>query len=95
MSSYRLYKLSEIFKALSSPQRIAILKKIEEKPLTQSELIEITSLKGGALYHHIYTLIRAGLIKKTKRGNYEVTELGRKVIEVLPKLIQREDPRSQ
>ena len=83
MSGSKYERVAEVFQALSSPQRIKILFELAEKPKKQLDLAKSLNLEGGALYHHIYVLIHAGLVRKVLRGMYELTELGYKLLDFI------------
>ncbi len=64
---------------LRNKNRRLILKQIYKEPQRYQDLITLTNLKPGSLYHHFRIL--GELIEKSKHGVYEITELGKQVIE--------------
>ncbi|MHA2031267.1 MAG: hypothetical protein ACW99A_09160 [Candidatus Kariarchaeaceae archaeon] len=64
---------------LRNKNRAIMLIKIYHEPQRYQDLISITKLKPGSIYHHIRIL--DDLIVKKDHGTYVITELGRKVVE--------------
>jgi len=79
---------AKIFKSLSSPNRITILKHLSKHPLTYTELFKalgFTKKTGsGKFAHHMRLLISAGLIRfNEKTKTYELTGRGIQVVKSL------------
>lgn len=78
------------FKALSADSRINILKKLNERRMTTSELGKKLNLKNSTIKEHCSILINAELISKIDEGRkwkyYELTGKGKQVVE--PNLMQ-------
>ena len=70
-----LEKQSEIFKALSEPNRIRIVKMLQQKSLCVCEITEILQLAASTVSKHLSILKDAGLIideKDNKWINYKI-----------------------
>jgi len=70
-----LDKQSEIFKALSEPNRIRILKMLQQRSLCVCEITEILGLATSTVSKHLSILKEAGLIideKDNKWINYRI-----------------------
>ncbi|HEX38193.1 MAG TPA: ArsR family transcriptional regulator [Candidatus Cloacimonetes bacterium] len=75
----------KILRALSSDTRINILKSLNIRPMTVSELSRILNLPKSTIHENLEKLIDAGLVKKNKsegrkRVYYELTEKGRRLL---------------
>jgi len=74
---------AEVFKSLSHPQRLQILRLLEKKPLRVSEIMTKLPLKQAAVSQHIKILYFSGLVRRERKGNsiyYHITELGRRAL---------------
>lgn len=71
--------------ALSSPQKVALLRALLTAPNGESAafLGEAAKLSTGSLYHHLHDLIHAGLLGQSGRNRYVLTERGRRVLLIL------------
>jgi DNA-binding transcriptional ArsR family regulator len=73
------------FKALSADSRVNILKNLNHRRMTLSELSKKLSLKNSTVKEHCSILVNAGLIEKIDEGRkwkyYELTNNGKQVIE--------------
>jgi DNA-binding transcriptional ArsR family regulator len=75
--------LVELFKVLSDPVRIHILKALEVQELCVCVLVEITDYKHSALSYHLKLLKGAGLVESTRNKNFQMyylTDLGRSLL---------------
>ena len=75
----------KILRALSSDTRINILKNLNVRPMTVSELSRILNLPKSTIHENLEKLIDTGLVKKRKsegrkRVYYELTEKGRRLL---------------
>lgn len=74
----------EAFKALSSDTRLAILKALDARPLTVSELGRLLDLNKATVFEHLKQLTAAELVKKDDEGRkwiyYKLTWKGRNVV---------------
>ena len=61
-------KTSKIFKALSDPSRIRILKMLEARPLCVCEIQHVLKGSQPNVSHHLKTLHEAGLVDSKKDG---------------------------
>jgi DNA-binding transcriptional ArsR family regulator len=59
-----------MFALLSEPARLLILQALQPMPLTVGELMEATGLKQANLSKHLGMLYDAGLVGRTKDGNF-------------------------
>ncbi|MBW3583761.1 MAG: ArsR family transcriptional regulator [Euryarchaeota archaeon] len=58
---------AETFKVLASDTRLAILKKLDERPMTVSELGRELELNKATVFEHLQSLIVGELVKKKER----------------------------
>ncbi len=72
------------FKALSAESRVSILKNLNNRRMTLSELSKKLSLKNSTIKEHCELLMGAELVKKIDDGRkwkyYELTYKGKKII---------------
>lgn len=61
---------TRIFKALSDPKRLRIIKMLEKKPLCVCEITSILKLATSTVSKHLYLLREAGLIVDAKEGKW-------------------------
>ena len=85
MTSDKITLDRKILRALSSDTRINILKNLNVRPMTVSELSRILNLPKSTIHENLEKLIDAGLVKKRKsegrkRVYYELTEKGRRLL---------------
>ncbi len=64
---------------LRSANRKKMIIAIYSKSTHYSELVELTGLKPGSIYHHLKVLVP--LIKKEEQGIYSITPLGQRIVE--------------
>ena len=72
------------FKALSSPTRVTLLKKLGVKPRSLTSLAEESGLSVQATDEHMHKLVGAGLVekeKKAKRAYYRLSAAGRSLVQ--------------
>ena len=60
---------SEIFKALASQTRLGILKELDERKKTVTELSRIMDLNKATIYEHLNILNMVGLVSKIDSSN--------------------------
>ncbi|HYM39517.1 MAG TPA: winged helix-turn-helix domain-containing protein [Thermoplasmata archaeon] len=74
----------ESFKALASEVRVDILKRLDERRQTVTDLSSLLSLSKPTLLEHLEKLQTAGLVKRVDEGRkwiyYELTAKGRKLL---------------
>ena len=79
-------QISSLFKVLSDPVRIRILKALELCDLCVCVLVEITDYKYPALSYHLKLLKDAGIVDSRRDGNFQIyylTGSGIKIISML------------
>ena len=68
---------SNVFKALSAKSRVDILKHLNHRKYTQSELSQLMNIKVPSVKEHLNELEKAELVKKLDEGRkwkyYELT----------------------
>lgn len=72
-----LKQQSGLFKALSDPNRLRIIKMLQVKPLCVCEITEILGLAASTVSNHLNILKKAGFIEDYKEGkwiNYSLTK---------------------
>jgi DNA-binding transcriptional ArsR family regulator len=63
--------VARVLAALGNKQRLALLKAILAQPGTATELVDRLGLSSsGVAYHHLNTLVAAGLIRSTDHGQF-------------------------
>src|SRR5512137_169280 len=74
----------ESFKALASEVRVDVLKKLDERRQTVTDLSALLSLSKPTLLEHLEKLQAAGLVKRVDEGRkwiyYELSQKGRKLL---------------
>ncbi len=79
------------FKALSSDSRVSILKNLNTRRMTLSELSKRLELENSTIKEHCNLLVKANLIKQIDEGRkwkyYELTSKGKNIIE--PNLVEQ------
>lgn len=74
----------DAFRALASQVRIKILKSLDERQMTVSDLSKKLSLSKSTVHKHLDTLSGAGLVTKSdderKWVYYKITSKGRKIL---------------
>jgi DNA-binding transcriptional ArsR family regulator len=74
----------ESFKALASEVRVDILKKLDERRQTVTDLSGLLSLSKPTLLEHLEKLQAAGLVKRVDEGRkwiyYELSQKGKKLL---------------
>ncbi len=74
----------ESFKALASEVRVDILKKLDERRQTVTDLSGLLNLSKPTLLEHLEKLQSAGLVKRVDEGRkwiyYELSQKGRKLL---------------
>lgn len=74
----------ESFKALASEVRVEILKKLDERRQTVTDLSNLLALSKPTLLEHLEKLQGAGLVKRIDEGRkwiyYELSEKGRNIL---------------
>ncbi len=78
-----------IFKVLSDPIRIGILKALNADDFCVCVFVEVTDQKYSALSYHLKLLKEAKLVDYRKKGKfiiYSLTELGKEVLEVIAEI---------
>ena len=74
----------ESFKALASEVRVDILKKLDERRQTVTDLSGLLSLSKPTLLEHLEKLQSAGLVKRVDEGRkwiyYELSQKGRRLL---------------
>ena len=68
-------KLGTTFAALSDPTRRAMIKRLSQSPASIHGLTEPFELSQQMISKHIAYLVRARIVKKTKRGRESVCTL--------------------
>jgi DNA-binding HxlR family transcriptional regulator len=71
----------ELIDKINNKNRKIILIELYKNPLHYHEIMSLTNLKPGSIYHHLKIL--EPLVQKFDQGIYEITELGRNIIEQL------------
>ena len=78
-----------ILKTLGNESRLQAVLALKDKPLTQQELQEVTSLEQSALSHSLKQLETCGVVQATKRGKYKQYSLNHDFVDPLWDLINQ------
>ncbi len=74
----------ESFKALASEVRVEVLKRLDERRATVTDLSNLLGLSKPTLLEHLEKLQTAGLVKRIDEGRkwiyYELSDKGRKIL---------------
>lgn len=70
-----MQEFTRLFKALSDPNRLIILKILERKPLCVCEITELLDLAVSTVSKHLSILREAGLISDEKDGKWVIYRL--------------------
>lgn len=65
-----MQKTTNIFKSLSDPNRLRILKMLQISPLCVCEIKEILGLSNSTVSQHLSILKKSGFIKETRDGRW-------------------------
>ena len=78
----------DVLKAIGADTRIEILKSLEERQKTQSELALELKLAAPTVLEHLEHLAHAGLVEKLEEGRkwkyYKLTKTGKKIVSKTP-----------
>jgi DNA-binding transcriptional ArsR family regulator len=64
-----------VFAALSDPTRMAILQQLQEGARPVGQIVQRFDLAGPTITRHLDALERAGLIRRTRRGQEKLCSL--------------------
>lgn len=78
---------SKIFKALSEPIRLQILKMISCKEMCSCNLLEYLSISQSTLSHHMKVLMKCGLVTGRKEATWTHYSINKKVVNDLNNFI--------
>ena len=78
-----------VYRALSDPQRRAILQRLRQRSLTASDIGAPLAIGASTLSHHLKLLREAELVRCEKRGTQRVYSLNTSVLEDLATEILR------
>jgi DNA-binding transcriptional ArsR family regulator len=67
--------IAQRFRVLGEPVRIKLLDRLREGPATVQELQDVIGCTQQNVSKHLRVLAEAGLVKRTKRGNYSLYEI--------------------
>ncbi len=67
--------LPPVFRAMADMTRLKILLMLESKPRTVGEIVSFFNLSQPTITRHLQTLMGAGLVKRTRQGQYVRYEL--------------------
>jgi ArsR family transcriptional regulator, arsenate/arsenite/antimonite-responsive transcriptional repressor len=79
-----------VAKALSDPRRVSLLEAIgSEREFPCSRLCHIFPVSKGTISHHMKELLRAGLIRSRRDGQYKYFEVDRETITAYTEELKR------
>ncbi len=74
LASYAAEPLAHLLAALSHPQRLSVVQLLLRGPHDRQQLQEaLGSGSVGQLYHHLHSLLEAGVVVQERRGVYAVS----------------------
>ena len=82
-------KVSDLFKAVSDPARLKIIKALGERELCVCVLVDLTGVQYSTLSYHLKMLKDSDLIDADKDGSYiiySLTPIGKQVYRFVQKL---------
>ena len=86
--------IDQIFKALSSPWRIEILKKIAQEPLCQCEFEKTMAIDKTTISRHVRELVLANLVEIEQRGVMKILHIKderiMEIIELAEEIVRKE-----
>lgn len=71
------HDLAELFRALSSPVRLAIIRILSERERVCGDIVELFHLSQSTVSHHLKTLKESGLVEVEERGTSTCYRLNR------------------
>jgi DNA-binding transcriptional ArsR family regulator len=75
-----LRQVADDCQALASEARLGILRGLVQGPKSTSELLAMTGIDRGQLYHHLRDLFVQGFVEQPERGRYAATMRGEIVL---------------
>jgi len=69
-SELALARMGKLFRGLSDPSRLAILRVLERGPLNVTAIVEATGLTQSNASTHLHCLWCCGLVQKERRGRF-------------------------
>ena len=84
-------RTASIFKALSDPGRIKIVRVLEENELCVCVFVEVMNYNYSGLSYHLKVLKEANLVDFRREGSfliYRLTDLGRKMLGIIDELTE-------
>ena len=70
MSEAQIEEAARLFRTLSEPARLRVVKALMAGPLTVGELVSATGLKQGNVSKHLGILHAADLVSREREGNF-------------------------
>lgn len=70
MSDAQLEEVARLFGILAESSRLKLLRALMAKPLTVSELMEVTGMKQGNVSKHLGVLLNARFVAREREGNF-------------------------
>lgn len=71
----RLALQAKLFRGFSDPSRLQILDALRKRPLTVSEIVEVTGLSQSNTSNHLSCLKECGLVEAEQHGRYITYQL--------------------
>ncbi len=69
-SRFPMYEIARIFRALSDPTRIRILRLLRDRDLCVCELMHVLSMEQSRISHQLRVLRDAGLVEDRREGRW-------------------------
>jgi DNA-binding transcriptional ArsR family regulator len=66
----QLDEVARLFGILAESSRLKLLRALLERPMTVSELIEVTGMRQGNVSKHLSTLLLGGFVGREREGNF-------------------------
>ncbi|SFR38335.1 DNA-binding transcriptional regulator, ArsR family [Robiginitalea myxolifaciens] len=75
--------MNALFKALSDPTRRSILELLKQGRLSAGDIASHFDISRPSISHHLELLFQAGLVRRSKEGQYVYYELNTSIVEDL------------
>lgn len=75
--------MNALFKALSDPTRRSILELLKQGRLSAGDIASQFDISRPSISHHLELLFQAGLVRRSKEGQYVYYELNTSIVEDL------------
>lgn len=82
-------EMSKVFKALSDPNRLSILKMLSKSELCACKILESFNITQPTLSHHMKVLSEIGLVKARQDGKWSYYSINPKSLNLISDYLQK------